>query len=170
MKWAPRRLVARRPEGTTMTVKDIMKKDVATCVSNDDVATAVKIMHDHKCGFVPVVDSHGLVAGVVTDRDLSIAAAASKHRTAEHIGVTDAMSHPVFSCFPDENLKVVLATMAKHHVRRLPVLDKHGHLQGVLSIDDIVQLPRRRGTPTAEEIVDAFKGICAPRPVEVIAT
>ena len=149
-----------------MTVKEIMKKDVATCTPNDDVATAVKIMHDHKCGFVPVVDSHGLVAGVVTDRDLSIAAATEKHRTAEHIAVTDAMSHPVFSCFPDENLKVVLATMAKHHVRRLPVLDKHGHLQGVLSIDDIVQVPRRRGTPTAEEIVDAFKGICAPRPIE----
>lgn len=149
-----------------MTVKEIMKKHVATCTPNDDVATAVKIMRDHKCGFVPVVDSHGLVVGVVTDRDLSIAAATEKRRTAEHIAVTDAMSHPVFSCFPDENLKVVLATMAKHHVRRLPVLDTHGHLQGVLSIDDIVQVPRRRGTPTAEEIVDAFKGMCAPWPIE----
>ena len=42
-----------------MTVKDIMKKDVATCTSNDDVATAVKIMYEHKCGFVPVIDSRG---------------------------------------------------------------------------------------------------------------
>ena len=149
-----------------MNVQEIMKKDVATCTPNDDVATAVNIMHDHKYGFVPVVDSHGMVVGVVTDRDLSITAATEKHRTAEHIAVFYAMSHPVFSCFPDENLKVVLATMAEHHVRRLPVLDKHGHLQGVLSIDDIVQVPRGRGAPTAEEIVDAFKGICAPRPVE----
>ena len=151
-----------------MTVKEIMRKDVATCTPNDDVATAVKIMYDHKCGFVPIVDSHGLVVGVVTDRDLSIAAATKKHRTAEHIAVKDAMSHPVFSCFPEENLKVVLATMATHHVRRLPVLDTHGHLQGVLSIDDIVQVPRQRGTPTAEEIVDAFKGICARRPIETV--
>jgi CBS domain-containing protein len=149
-----------------MTVKEIMKTDVATCTPNDDVATAVTLMHNHKCGFAPVIDSHGLVVGVVTDRDLSIAAATKKHRTAEHIAVTNAMSHPVFSCGPDENLKVVLATMATRHVRRLPVLDTHGHLQGVLSIDDIVQVPRRRGTPTAEEIVDAFKGICAPRPIE----
>ena len=149
-----------------MTVKEIMKKDVATCTPNDDVVTAVKIMQDHKCGFVPVIDSHGTVAGVVTDRDLCLAMAIEKHRTAEHVAVKDAMSHPVFSCFPDENLKVVLATMAKHHVRRLPVLDKHGHMQGVLSIDDIVQTPRRRGTPTAEEIVDALKGICTPRPIE----
>ena len=149
-----------------MNVKEIMQEDVATCTPNDDVATAVTIMHDHKCGFLPVVDSHGLVVGVVTDRDLSIAAATKRHRTAERIAVTDAMSHPVFSCFPDENLKVVLATMAKHHVRRLPVLDKQGHLKGVLSIDDIVQVPRQRGTPTAEEIVDAFKGIGAPRAIE----
>ena len=149
-----------------MNVKEIMKKDVATCTTNDDMATAVRIMRDHKCGFVPVVGSHGLVVGVVTDRDLSSAAASEKHRTAEHIAVFYAMSQPVFSCFPDEDLKEVLATMATHHVRRLPVLDKHGHLQGVLSIDDIVQVPRRRGTPTAEEIVDAFKGIGAPRAIE----
>ena len=113
-----------------------------------------------------VVGSHGAVVGVVTDRDLSSAAASEKHRTAEHIAVFYAMSQPVFSCFPDENLKVALATMAKHHVRRLPVLDKQGQLQGMLSIDDIVQVPRRRGTPTAEEIVDAFKEISAPRPIE----
>lgn len=149
-----------------MTVKDIMKKDVATCTPTDDVATAVRVMYEHKCGFMPVIDSHGSVAGVVTDRDLCIATATQKHRTAEHIAVKDAMSHPVFSCFPDENLKVVLATMAKHHVRRLPVLDKTGHLQGVLSIDDIVQTHRRRGAPTAEEIVDALKGVFAPRPIE----
>ena len=149
-----------------MTVKEIMKKDVATCTAADDMATVVKIMYERKCGCVPVVDSHGSVVGIVTDRDLCIATATRKHRTAEHIAVKDAMSHPVVSCFPDENLKVVLATMAKHHVRRLPVLDTHGHLQGVLSIDDIVQTHRRRGAPTAEEVVDAFKGICAPRPIE----
>jgi CBS domain-containing protein len=152
-----------------MTVKEIMKTNVATCAPNDDVAMAVKIMMDHKCGFVPVVDSHGLVAGVVTDRDLVIAAV-RKGRTPARVAVTDAMSQPVFSCFPEENLKVVLATMAKHHVRRLPVLDKHGHLLGVLSIDDIVQVPRRRGTPTAEEIGDAFKGICAARSIETAVT
>ena len=149
-----------------MTVRDMMKKDISTCTPNDDVATAVTIMRDHKCGFVPVVDSHGIVVGVVTDRDLCLALGSEKHRTAEHVAVRDAMSHPVFSCFPDENPKAVLATMGKHHVRRLTVLDRHGHLQGVLSIDDIVQTPRHRGAPTAEEIVDALKRIGSPRPIE----
>ena len=151
-----------------MTVQEIMKKDIAACAITDDVVTAVRTMRKHNCGFMPVVDRGGSVVGVVTDRDLIMTVATAKHRAADRVAVKDAMSHPVFSCFADENLKVVLATMAKHHVRRLPVIDKQGHLEGVLSIDDIVHVPRGRGTPTAEEIVQAFTGICAPRPIEAV--
>ena len=151
-----------------MVVREIMQKDVATCPPHEDVATAARIMRDRKCGFLPVVDSHGVVSGVVTDRDLCLALAVETHRPPERMAVTEAMSRPVFSCFPDENVKAVLATMAKHHVRRLTVLDREGRLQGVLSIDDIVQAPRRRGAPTAEEIVEGVRGIGAPRHVEAV--
>jgi len=149
-----------------MTVKDIMKRSIVTCAPGDDVGTAAKDMHDRQCGFVPVVDAQGAVVGVVTDRDVCVALAIHKHRPPDRVAVQDIMSKPVFSCFPDENLKAVLATMARHHVRRLPVLDKHGHLQGVLSIDDIVQVPHRRGAPTAEEIVETFREIALRRPIE----
>jgi CBS domain-containing protein len=148
-----------------MTVNEIMKKDVATCTISDDLAAACAIMRERKCGFVPVIDHRGIVVGVVTDRDVCLYLAGATTRSVEHLAVKDVMSTPVFGCFPDENLKVVLATMANRRVRRLTVLDRHGRLQGVLSVDDIVQVPRHHGAPTAEEIVDALKLIGCP-PVE----
>ncbi len=150
-----------------MIVKDIMNKAVATCAPETDLASVIETMRAHDCGFLPVVDSHGIVVGVVTDRDVCLASGA-KPRPLARVSVKETMSHPVFSCFPDENVKVVLATMAKHRVRRLPVLNKSGHLQGVLSIDDIVQAPPRRGAPTAEEIVAALKGVYVHRSVEAV--
>ena len=44
-------------------------------------------------------------------------------------------------------------------VRRLPVLDERRHLQGVISIDDILRLPQRRGVPYPEVILEALRAI-----------
>lgn len=148
-----------------MIVKDIMKKPATTCGSDSDLASVAAVMRDRGCGFVPVVDGHGVVVGVLTDRDICLASAVT-HRPLERVSASDTMSHPVFSCFSDENIKVVLVTMARHRVRRLPVLTKAGHLEGVLSIDDIVRAPQRRGGPTAEDIVSALRGIYAERSIE----
>jgi CBS domain-containing protein len=145
-----------------MIVTEIMKKDVATCRPQDDLSVAAKLMRDRDCGFLPVVDSHGVVTGVITDRDLGIAVGVNT-RAAERISVEEVMSRPVFGCFAEDNVKTVLATMAKHHVRRVPVLEKeHGHLRGVLSLDDIARAPRRRGAPTNDDIVGAFRQIVTP--------
>jgi CBS domain-containing protein len=78
------------------------------------------------------------------------------------------MSSPAFSCFPDENLKIVLATMAIHRVRRLPVIDKHGRLAGGLSMDDVVLAPHRRGAPTSDDVVTALRTIYTHRPVALV--
>lgn len=152
-----------------MLVNEIMKKPPATCSTNDSVADAAKVMHEQRCGFVPVVDGHGAVVGVVTDRDVCLVVG-DKNRAMTRTSVQDAMSQPVFSCYADENVKVSLGTMARRHVRRLPVIDKQGHLTGVLSIDDVIHAPYRRGAPTAEEIVSALRGANAPRPIAIAST
>jgi len=152
-----------------MIVKDIMKKGVAVCAPESDLQAVIGVMRDQDCGFLPVVDRHGSVVGVITDRDVCLAEG-TKHRPLTRVSVKETMSHPVFACFPDENVKVVLATMAKHRVRRLPVLNRTGHLEGVLSMDDIASAPPRRSGPTADEIVAALKGIYAARPIEAVTT
>jgi CBS domain-containing protein len=142
-----------------MTAKDVMSKNVVTCGPETRLAAAARLMRRHKIGFLPVVDNHGAVVGVITDRDISNASA--EKRAAVRRTVSEVIAHPVYACLPDDNLKVVLATMAEHRVRRLPVLDKEDRaLEGVISIDDIVRVPQRRGWPANDDIVQALKAIC----------
>ncbi len=141
-----------------MIVKELMKTPAGTCTLQDDLASAARVMRERQCGFVPIVDAAGTLAGVLTDRDACLYAS-SAAVAMSHASVRDAMVRPVVSCFVNDNVKVALSTMAKHHVRRLPVLDTAGHLQGVLSIDDVIQAPRRRGAPAIGEIVTALREI-----------
>ena len=62
-----------------MIVKDIMNKAVATSAPERDLVSVIDIMRERDCGFLPVVDSHGVVVGVITDRDVCLAGG-TKHR------------------------------------------------------------------------------------------
>jgi CBS domain-containing protein len=146
-----------------MLVKDVMNRLPAACAPETDLATAAGIMGKRDCGFLPVVDAQAVVIGVVTDRDICIAAG-PKRRPLSRISVEETMSRPAFACFPEDDLKAVLATMARHHVRRLPVLTKSGRLEGVVSVDDILRAQARQGAPAASEVVAALGKICRPRP------
>jgi CBS domain-containing protein len=66
-------------------------------------------------------------------------------------------------------MTVNVATMSKHHVRRLPVIDnEHGHLRGVLSLDDLARAPQRRGAPTRDDIAGTFRQIVTHQRIEVV--
>ena len=151
-----------------MLVKEIMNKDVATCTPPEDLASASRVMQEYNCGFVPVVDNQGKVAGVVTDRDICLAVGSNKIRAVGTIPLTETMSHPVYTCNPNENIKVALAIMAKHRVRRLPVVDENGHLEGILSVDDVVRMPHVRGMPTSNDIVEALRGVIPTRTIPAV--
>ena len=59
-----------------MIVKEVMNTAVATCAPTSDLASVVAVMRERDCGFLPVVDRQGIVVGVVTDRDVCMAAGA----------------------------------------------------------------------------------------------
>ncbi|MGC4084275.1 MAG: CBS domain-containing protein [Vicinamibacterales bacterium] len=142
-----------------MTVLDLMKTDIGACAPGDDLVTVLLLMRDRRCGWAPVVDSRGEITGVITDRDAAMAMLDHPARSAAKVSARDAMTTAVVSCAADDTLQSVLESMATHHVRRLPVLDSRRHLVGVLSIDDLLRAPRRRGLPDAESIVDAMRRI-----------
>lgn len=147
-----------------MKVREIMTKDVVSCQKGTDVATAGRLMLQGHFGLVPVVDAHGHVAGVLTDRDIALAAA-TRQRNAAHIGVHEAMSSTVRSCFVEDEVSAALEQMERAHVRRLPVLDGNTHLAGILSLDDIAaRAVDQTGGVSPERFAEAFRRICAAPP------
>jgi len=152
----------------TMTARELMSTPPQTCQPTTDLAAVAHLMWNHDCGFVPVVDSDGRLAGVVTDRDICIASA-TRRMLPERIAAAQAMSTAVHACGPDDDLASVLATMKQHQIRRVPVVDQAGRLQGIVSMNDVVRAVGKRGAPTAAVVVDAMAGVCAPRAVAAVA-
>lgn len=149
-----------------MKVRDIMTTNVVSCRRGTDLATAARLMLDKRFGTLPVVDEHGRVAGIITDRDIAMAAA-TRQRNATHIAVHEAMSRHVKTCLANDDIGTALTIMEERRVRRLPVLDGDGRLAGILSIDDIVRrgLDGTSGMPTAA-LVEAMRRLCSRPPVE----
>jgi CBS domain-containing protein len=149
-----------------MKVKDVMTTDVAACRPESNLAEAGALMFHRDCGCLPVVDADGHVVGILTDRDIAIAAA-NKERPANRINVREAATETVFSCGAEDEIAKALGTMQTRRVRRLPVIDDSGHLKGLLSLDDVVQKVGTAGAPSATEVLTALQGICGRDPLVV---
>jgi CBS domain-containing protein len=146
-----------------MKVEYLMTAPAQTCEATADLEAAAKIMREHNCGCLPVVDSGGHVAGIVTDRDICMAMAAH-HKSPWNIPVREAMTRQVFSCAPADEVGVALDSMSEHHVRRLPVIDGDGHLRGLISVDDIVRRSGRgQGQVRPDAIAQTLRSVCPPR-------
>jgi len=152
-----------------MKVKELMTTDVKRCSPETNLAAAAKIMWEGDCGAVPVIDERDRVIGVITDRDICIAAATRPRREGE-IPVKEVISKPPYTCAPGDDARSALETMKRHRVRRLPVVEHGGRLAGIVSIHDIaVQSRGRNSDISPDSVLDAFIAITAPAHVSVNA-
>jgi CBS domain-containing protein len=145
-----------------MVVREIAARDAKSLSPDADLASAAKIMWDCDCGAVPVVNEDRRVVGMVTDRDICIAAA-TRAAVPSSIPVRDVMSREVASCKADDDVRNALKTMKERRIRRLPVLDSDGRLSGMLSINDLVmRTDTRAGAAVPGELfLDTLKAISA---------
>jgi CBS domain-containing protein len=148
-----------------MKVNDIMSRDVKTCHPDSTLAAAAAILWAGDCGIAPVVDGRGRMVGVITDRDICIAAGTRVRPTSELL-VQDTMTKQVHVCAPGDDIRVAIKTMAERQVRRLPVIDETGALVGVLSLNDVVRCAepvvsgRKPPDLSAETLLFALKSVC----------
>ena len=93
-----------------MKVQEVMNSQVQSCRPDTNLAAAGAVMWDYDCGTLPVVDDAGHVVGVITDRDIAIAAA-TKGRPAGEIPVRDVISGTVYSCEEHDDIHAALKIM-----------------------------------------------------------
>jgi len=118
-----------------MKVKKLMTADCATCSVDVPVANAAKIMWESDCGIVPVVEEGNLV-GVVTDRDICMAALMSGLPLGL-IQVNEVMTTEVMVCEAEDEVTAAHAIMREGQIRRLPVVDEDGAVVGLISLADL---------------------------------
>jgi CBS domain-containing protein len=150
----------------TMKIADIMKADVEICVLEDNLAAAATRMWDADVGCLPVVDEAGHAIGMVTDRDVCMAAL-TRGEPLHQIPVSVAMSKHLRSCAPDATLAQAEEIMRAGQVRRLPVVDRKGTLVGIVSLADLARLAtpdgRRKRDLSEKEVAGTLAAICATR-------
>ena len=119
------------------TCREIMTQNPACCEPGFSAEQVAVLMRNHNVGSVPVVETLAslTLVGIVTDRDLTIKVLA-EGRDPRHATVAEVMTPRPITCNPDDQISRALETMARHQVRRLPVVE-HGKVIGIIAQADI---------------------------------
>jgi len=119
------------------SIKDVMTSDPCSIDAGKSVAYAAKMMRDEDVGLAPIVEGDKLI-GMLTDRDIAIRVVA-EGKNPDQVTVREAASKQVVTIDPQQDLDEALRIMAKHQVRRLPVVEEDGRLVGVVAQADVAR-------------------------------
>jgi CBS domain-containing protein len=126
-----------------MTVGELCTGNVVVARPSWSVVEAAQRMAEYEVGDVVVVSDDGTgtlsPVGVLTDRDLVVKVLARFSGQYNEITIGSVMTRPLMTALESDDLSDVIARMREHCVRRVPVLNKNGGLEGILSYDDIVE-------------------------------
>ena len=137
------------------TVQDVMVEDVVSVSPGTPFKRLVDLLWINEVSALPVVDSGGVLVGIVTESDLLVRAEfktgkvhgstrkaqlLEKLETAAPLTAGDVMTSPVMSVQPEATLADTARLMRTKELRRLPVLDKAGALVGMVSQVDLLKV------------------------------
>lgn len=119
-------------------------------------------MWEHDVGVLPVVDDRGQVVAMITDRDVCMAAY-TQSRPLYDIPASVAMNRHVVTCTPDDGEVAVARLMAKHKIRRIPVVDDAMRPIGIVSINDLALASARSKEMPSNELAKTLASISEHR-------
>ncbi|MGN6430988.1 MAG: CBS domain-containing protein [Gaiellaceae bacterium] len=119
------------------SVRELMTKNPCSIDAEKSVTYAAKMLRDEDVGLAPIVEGD-LLVGTVTDRDITIRVVA-EGKDPESTKVKEIASINLVTVDPRQGLDEALKLMAKHQVRRLPVIEEGGRLVGLVAQADIAK-------------------------------
>jgi CBS domain-containing protein len=153
-----------------MKVKDVMTRSVITVEPRTTLKDVARTMVQRRVSGMPVVDDDGSVLGVVSEGDilakergragngslLDQLLEVDGHQTVKHDArdAADAMTTPPVTIRPDRPIAEAASMMLDRCVNRLPVVDRHGKLVGIVTRADLVRAFVRADDVIEREIRD----------------
>lgn len=127
----------------TKLARDVMTVNPACCTPETPLDEVAKLMVQHDCGEIPVIDRAEQPIGVVTDRDI-VCRVVAVGKNPQAYTAEVCMSQPAVTVPMSAPLEEVVATMEKHQIRRVPVVDDRGCFTGIIAQADVAWEGRQR--------------------------
>lgn len=140
-----------------MPIGDYCTRTVQTITPGESLRDAARRMDGKGVGCLVVVEDRKVV-GVITDRDIALAAT-HDGLNPDAVAVSELLEGDLHVVHAHRPLVIALSMMRSHAVRRLPVLDREDHLIGLISSDDVLKL-------LSSELVDLAGAAAAQAPGE----
>jgi CBS domain-containing protein len=125
-----------------MSVGEFCNREVVIAHRHTSIVEAAKLMRQYHVGDLVVVESAGGLTkpvGILTDRDIVLALIAGEV-PLETVSVGEVMSAELVTAQEGEGIWEALQHMRARGVRRMVVVNEEGGLEGILTVDDLLEL------------------------------
>jgi CBS domain-containing protein len=147
-------------------VRDVMTTGVVTVEPGTSYKQIATLLAEREISGVPVLTEDGRVAGVVSDADLIAAREAGHGRSLQRparrqlrLTAGQLMTAPAVTILPDATISAAARLMSARRVRRLPVVDGSEHLEGIVTLRDLLRLFVRTDDDIAWQVTEMLAQI-----------
>lgn len=132
-----------------MLLKDVMTPNPVTLNIDDSFCRVAQIFQEKDIRHLPVVNSQGLILGIISQRDLNRITSPQKGPEGDYLYdpaeltkyiLKQHVIHKVFTLSPEDPLEKAVELMAEHKLGCIPVVDSDGRVIGITTVTDMMKL------------------------------